>query len=120
MAKEEKTVVAFKHTVNEARGEVRLVIDDVELVIAATLGGLSAVSSRLQCKSLNDLFTRLSGVEVSATEAAIALLTVKGDAIEALTKLRLKHFLACASAFTAALSHHFDGDEGNDLAAPAA
>lgn len=111
---------AFKHAINEARGEVRLVIDDVELVIAATIGGLSAVSSRLQCKSLDDLIQRLSGAEVSATEAAIALLTVKGDVVGALEKLNLRHFRACAAAFTAALSHHIGGDEGNEPAAQAA
>ncbi|MDO3431191.1 hypothetical protein QWJ46_00690 [Rhizobium sp. CBN3] len=103
----------YKHPVNEARGEARLIIDGVELVIAATMGGLSALSSRLQCKSLNDLFLRLSGVEAAATVAAIELLTVKGNAVEAITKLKLKHFPACAVAFSAILAHHFDGDEGN-------
>jgi hypothetical protein len=121
MAKEEKkTVVAapakqpvYKHAVNEARGEARLVIDDVELVLAATMQGLAAVSSRLQCKSLNDLFLRLSGVEAAATWAGIEMLTIKGDVEKALEKLRLKHFTACAVAFSTILAHHFDGDEGN-------
>ncbi|RWX28959.1 hypothetical protein EHH54_31790 [Rhizobium leguminosarum] len=103
----------FKHAVNEARGEARLVIDDVELVLAAEMGRLAAVSMRLQCKSLNDLFMRLSGVEAAATVAGIELLTVKGSAIEAITKLKLKHFPACAAAFSMVLAHHFDGDEGN-------
>lgn len=103
----------YKHAVNEARGEARLIIDGVELVLAAEMGRLSAVSSRLQCKSLNDLFMRLSGVEAAATLAGIELLTVKGNALEAITKIKLKHFPACAAAFSAILSHHFDGDEGN-------
>ncbi|EJC75564.1 hypothetical protein Rleg10DRAFT_5802 [Rhizobium leguminosarum bv. trifolii WSM2012] len=103
----------YKYPVNEARGEARLVIEGVELVLAAEMGRLSAVSTRLQCKSLNDLFLRLSGVEAAATVAGIELLTVKGNALEAITKLKLKHFPACAAAFTAILSHHFDGDEGN-------
>ncbi|NZD50541.1 hypothetical protein [Rhizobium leguminosarum] len=107
------TETTYKHPVNEARGEARLVIDDVELVLAATMGGLSAVSTRLQCKSLNDLFLRLSGVEAAATVAGIELLTIKGNAIEAITKLKLKHFSACAAAFAMILAHHFDGDEGN-------
>lgn len=114
MANEENAKVAeFKHQVNEARGETRLVIDDVELVLGAEIGRLSAVSSRLQCKSLNDLFMRLSGVEAAATLAGIELLTVKGNALEAITKIKLKHFPACAAAFSTILSHHFDGDEGN-------
>jgi hypothetical protein len=122
MAVEEKTMAepVYKFPVNEARGEARLVIDDVELVLAATMGGLSSVSSRLQCKSLNDLFYRLSGVEVAATIAAIELLAVKGNVSEALLKLRLKHFPACAAAFEAVLAHHMDGDEGNVEAAPKA
>lgn len=119
MAKEEKKPAspvkapAYKFPVNEARGEARLMIDDVELVLAGTMQGLAAVSSRLQCKSLNDLFLRLSGVEASATWVGIELLTIKGDAVEALQKLKLKHFDACAVAFAAVLSNHFDGDEGN-------
>lgn len=131
MGKGEKTTMAevetapavkalvHKYPVNGARGEVRLVIADVELVIAATLGGLSAVSSRVQCKSLNDLFIRLSGVEVEATVAAIELLTVpeKGDWQAAIGKLNLRHFASVKDAFLAALSHHLDGGEGN---APAA
>lgn len=114
MAEEEKAKVAeYKYPINEARGEARLVIDDVELVLAATMGGLSAVSTRLQCKSFNDLFMRLSGVEVAATFAAIELLTIKGNALEALSKVSLKHFSACAATFHALLAHHFGGDEGN-------
>jgi hypothetical protein len=116
--KEEKTMATTaepvcKHAVNEARGEARLVIDGVELVLAAEMARLSAVSTRLQCKSLNDLFMRLSGVEAAATLAGIELLTVKGNALEAITKIKLKHFPDCAAAFSAILSHHFDGDEGN-------
>jgi len=107
----------YKFPVNEARGEARLVIDDVELVLAAEMGRLSAVSSRLQCKSLNDLFLRLSDVEPAATVAGIELLTVRGNAIEAITKLKLKHFGACKIAFLSVLAHHFDGDEGNAEAA---
>lgn len=107
---------AYKHAVNEARGEARLVIDGVELVLAAEMGRLSAVSTRLQCKSLNDLFMRLSGVEAAATLAGIELLTVKGNALEAITKIKLKHFPDCAAAFSAILAHHFEDDEGNGAA----
>ncbi len=107
----------YKYPVNEARGEARLIVDGVELVLAATMGGLSAVSTRLQCKSLNDLFLRLSGVEAAATVAGIELLTIKGNAIEAITKLKLKHFPACAAAFSAVLAHHFEDEEGNVEAA---
>ncbi|GAJ91039.1 hypothetical protein [Rhizobium rhizogenes] len=121
MAKEEKKgVVAtkavtkpFPLSVNEARGEAPLWIADVPLVLAAEMSRLAAVSSRLQCKSLNDLFLRLSGVEAAATWAGIELLTVKGDVVKALEALKLQHFTACAVAFSAILAHHFDGDEGN-------
>ncbi|KAA0689856.1 hypothetical protein DTW90_30660 [Neorhizobium sp. P12A] len=103
--------------VNGARGEVALRAGGQDLVIAATMKGLSAVSTQLQCKSLADLFVRLTGTEVAATEAAIAHLTVRGDAVAALAKLKLKDFKACSEAFAAALAHHFDGDEGNAEAA---
>ncbi len=108
---------SFKLPVNEARGEARLVIDDVELVIAAEMGRLASLSSRLQCKSLNDLFMRLSDVEVGATVAGIEFLTVRGDALAAIEKLKLIHFTACKAAFLTVLGHHFNGDEGNGEAA---
>lgn len=115
MAVEEKP---FPLAVNEARGEVALWVDDVPLVLAAEMSGLSAVSSRLQCKSLNDLFLRLSDVEAAATIAGIELLTVKGKPLEAIQKIKLKHFGACRVAFMAVLAHHFDEeDEGNVEAA---
>lgn len=121
MAKEEtKTATAkpFPLEVNEARGEVALWVGDVPLVLAAEMSRLSAVSSRLQCKSLNDLFLRLSDVEAAATIAGIELLTVKGNALEAIQKIKLKHFGACRVAFMAVLAHHFDEeDEGNVEAA---
>ncbi|HEY0120547.1 MAG TPA: hypothetical protein VGC14_02100 [Rhizobium sp.] len=107
----------FPLPVNGARGEAPLWIDDVPLVLAATMQGLANVSSRLECKSINDLFTRMSGAEAAATWVGIELLTVRGDRHDALDKLRLKHFTTCAAAFSAILAHHFDGDEGNAEAA---
>ena len=103
--------------VNGARGEVALKIGDVDLVIAATMKGLAAVSTRLGCQSLADLFLRLSGTEVAATMAAISLLTVRGDGEKAVEQLKLKDYPACAEAFAKALSHHFDGEPKNGEAA---
>lgn len=103
--------------VNGARGEVALTIGDVELVIAATMEGLSRVSTELDCKSLADLFLRLSGVEVAATRSAIRLLTVRGDAVKALAAMKLKDFAHIAPAFEKALGHHFEADSGNENAA---
>jgi len=103
----------FPLPVNEARGEVALWVGDVPLVIAAEMEGLSVLSSRLECKSLHDLFTRLSATEVSATRSALPALAVKGKAEDALKVLKLK---AIAEAFSKALSHHFDDDEGNGAA----
>ena len=97
--------------VNGARGEVLLDIGGEEIVIAATMNGLSVVSTRLECKSLQDLFLRLSGTELAATQVAISALAVRGDPTKALAKLKLKHFPAIAEAFSKALSHHFDDDD---------
>jgi hypothetical protein len=105
--------------VNGARGEVGLTIGGTEIVIAATMAGLAAVSTRLECKSMGDLFQRLSGVEPAATMAAIELLAVKGDGEEAAGKLKLKHFKAAAEAINAALAHQLMDDEGNGEAAEA-
>lgn len=103
--------------VNGARGEVALRIGNVDLVIAAEMGRLAAVSTALDCKSLNDLFTRLSEVEVAAVNVALPLLTVRGDAAAAAKALKLRDFKACAAAFNAALAHHFRADGGNAEAA---
>lgn len=100
--------------VNGARGEVALTVGGVDLVIAATMAGLAAISTRLECKSLADLFVRLSGVEAAATMAAVELLTVRGDKMAAVAALKLKDFKACADAFAVALSHHFDSEPKND------
>ncbi|MGH0318274.1 hypothetical protein NKY46_18750 [Sinorhizobium meliloti] len=114
MAEEEKkSMKPFPLEVNGARGEASLKIDDVELVVAATMSGLAKVSTRLECKSFQELFMRLSGVEAAAVLAGIELLTIKGDRLAAIQKLKLKHFKDCAEAFNTALAHHFDGDEGN-------
>lgn len=117
MAKEEKTVAKVKKPfpleVNGARGEAELWVGDVPLVVAASMSGLAAVSTRLECKSFQELFVRLSDVEAAATIAGIELLTVRGDRLAAIQALKLKHFAACKAAFLTALGHHFDGDEGN-------
>ncbi len=110
----------MEHAVNAARGEVALKIGTVNLVLAASIEGLSAVSTALDCKSLSDLFVRLSGTEVAATRAAIQFLTIEGDKDEALAALKLKHFSACADAFTKVLAHHFEGEGGNAPAAKGA
>ncbi|CAI2935017.1 hypothetical protein [Aminobacter niigataensis] len=114
MAIEEKP---FPLEVNGARGEVALWIGNVPLVLAAEMSRLAALSTRLECKSLEDLFLRLSGVELVATMAALSLLAVRGDSAAAIRALKLKHFNACAAAFAAALSHHFDGEPKNEDAA---
>ena len=101
--------------VNSARGEIALKIDDVNLVVAATMAGLAAVSRALQCKSLVDLWQRLDGVEVEATLAAIEFLTVKGDWAAAIKKIQLKHFKACQIAFKMMIAAHLDV-EGNEAA----
>lgn len=101
-------------SVNGARGEVSLRAGGEDLVIAATMQGLAAVSTRLDCKSLADLFERLTKVEVSAMMAGVELLAIKGNGAKAAANLKLSDGRACADAFSAALAHHFDGDEGND------
>lgn len=117
---EEKTVSGNSALeCNGARGEVALRVAGVDLVIAAEMGKLAAVSTALECKSLADLFMRLSGVEAAATMAGIRFLTVRGDAEKAVAGLRLKDFTACAEAFAKALAHHFQDDVGNATAAKA-
>lgn len=100
----------MKYPVNGARGEVGIKIGDVDIVIAATMGGLAAVSTDLGCKSMQDLFDRLSNVEVAAALSAVRHLTILGDASAAVTALKIGHFPALSKAFEAALSHHFQDE----------
>ncbi|GEC15154.1 hypothetical protein [Nitrobacter winogradskyi] len=108
---------------NGARGEVPLRVGSVDLVIAAEIGRLAAVSTALDCKSFGDLYQRLLGVEVAATIAGVQHLAVKGDGARAAAELTLPDFPACAKAFAAALSHHLKDSEGKakagDEGAPA-
>jgi hypothetical protein len=103
--------------VNGARGEAALRIGSVDLVIAAEIGRLAAVSTALECKSFIDLYQRLLGVEIAATMAGIQHLTVRGNAAAAIAQMRLKDLPACKAAFAATLSHHLGDDEGKGGAA---
>lgn len=110
-------------SVNGARGEVALRVGTVDLVIAAEMGRLAAVSTALDCKSFGDLYQRLLGVEVAATIAGVQHLAVKGDGARAALELSLADFPAIAKAFATALSHHLKDAEGkaeaDDEGAPA-
>lgn len=109
----------MEHLVNGARGEVALRIGTVNLVIAAEIERLAAVSTALNCKSFRDLYQRLLDVEVAATMAGIQHLTIRGDASAALVALKLRHFPACKESFSEALNYHLvdDLDSGKDVAA---
>jgi len=99
---------------NSERGEVPLAIGGVEIVIAATMGGLAKVSSALKCDGFADLFTRLTQVEVNAVIAGIEFLAVRGDVGKALKCLSIADLPACRTAFLAAMMHHADKvDAGN-------
>ena len=97
---------------NGARAEVPLRVGSVDLVIAAEMGRLAAVSTALDCKSFGDLYQRLLGVEVAATMAGIQHLAIKGDGARAVMELTLRDFPSCAKAFAAALGHHLKDAEG--------
>ncbi len=91
---------------NAERGEVPLTIGGVEIVIAATMQGLAAVSSRCGCKSFQDLYALLYNVEVNAVLAGVEAMAVRGDVQAALKALTLRDFPAVRIAFIAALTHH--------------
>ncbi len=92
--------------VNGERGEVALRIGTVDLVIAAEMGRLAALSTDLKCMSFEDLYVRLVNVEVAASLSAVSRLAVRGDHDRALKELTLEDFPAMKIAFTAALMHH--------------
>lgn len=105
---------------NPARGEVSLSIDGHEVILAAELGRLASVSKALDCQSLEDLWGKLTSMEVGAVMAGVGALTVRGDKAGALNALRLRHFKACQEAFIAALSYQMEPAGNGDAAAGAA
>lgn len=102
---------------NAERGEVPLTVGGVDLVIAAEMRGLAALSTRLNCQSFMELYLKLAGVELAATIAAVEILTIKGDGIKAVADMSIADLPACKVAFTAALLHHADKARGNAVAA---
>lgn len=98
---------------NSERGEVPLTVGGVDLVVAAEMGRLASLSGRLQCQSFIELYSKLAGVELVATMAAVELLAVKGDTGAALKAMTLADLPACKDAFVAALLHHADKSSGN-------
>jgi hypothetical protein len=97
--------------VNGARGEVALRIGSVDLVIAAEMGRLAALSTAMGHPSLAEFQRRLIGLEVSTAVLAIRHLTVLGDAEAAIRAMRISDFDACSTAFVSALNHHFEGKD---------
>lgn len=102
---------------NGERGEVDLRVAGIDLVIAAELDRLAALSTRLGCPTLQNLYNRLIGAEVAATISAVEILAVRGDAQTARAKMTLADFPACKTAFMAALMHHLRDSEGKAGAA---
>ncbi len=65
---------------NSIRGEVRVAIGPVTIVMAPTMGNLARLSHALDHPMFAQLYQRLVGTEIVATRAAIRHLTVGGEA----------------------------------------
>lgn len=101
---------------NSERGEVPLTVGGVDLVIAAEMGRLASMSSRLGCQSFADLYLKLVNVELNTVLLGIELLSVKGDAGKAVKSITLRDLPACKDAFAAALLHHADKPKNEEAA----
>lgn len=106
--------------VNAARGEVLADAGGVEIVLCAEMERLAALSARLNCQSLQELYGRLIGSEPRATLAAVEILAVKGDAErarKALGALRggpaMQALTTLAKSIAAALAAHMNDDDGD-------
>jgi hypothetical protein len=102
---------------NGERGEVPLTVGGVDLVIAAEMGRLAALSTRLHCSTFVEMYSKLAGAEVNAVMAGVELLTVRGNAAKALKDMQLSDLPKCVDAFMAAFAHHAEKVSGNDQAA---
>ncbi len=81
---------------NGIRGEVRVAIGPVTIVMAPTMGNLARLSHALDHPMFAQLYQRLVGTEIVATRAAIRHLTVSGEAADG-------EALSAGAAATAAL-----------------
>lgn len=108
----------LKH--NSERGEVPLAVGGVDLVIAAEMQGIAAVSKALGSKSFAEMFVKLVSGEPNAMIAGVESLTVQGDAGKAIKAMTIKDIGPCMKAFEAALLHHSDRTEGGEGNADAA
>lgn len=99
---------------NSERGEVPLTIGGVELVIAAEMGRLAALSTRLGAKTFMEMYSPLAGAEINAVMAGVELLTIKGDVGKALKEMTLSDLHKCVDAFVKVFTHHADKVPGND------
>lgn len=99
---------------NGERGEKPLSISGVEIVIAAEMGRLAALSSRLGSNSFIEMYSKLAGAEVNAVMAAVELLAVKGDVPKALKAMQLSDLPKCVDAIMAVFAHHAEKVPGNE------
>ncbi len=101
---------------NSERGEVPLTIGSVDLVIAAEMGRLAALSTRLGAKSFMDMYTPLANAEINAVLAGVELLTIKGDVGKALKEITLSDLSKCVKAFGKVFTHHADQTKNDEPA----
>ncbi|WP_407122749.1 hypothetical protein [Bradyrhizobium sp. STM 3561] len=102
---------------NEERGEKPLSIGGTEIVVAAEMGRLAALSSRLGASSFVEMYSKLAGAEINAVMAAVELLAVRGDAAKAIKGMTLADLPKCVDAIMAVFAHHAEKVPGNDQAA---
>lgn len=102
---------------NGERGEVPLTVGGVDLVIAAEMGRLAALSTRLGCNTFVEMYSKLAGAEVNAVMAGVELLAVRGNVAKALKEMQLSDLPKSVDAFMAAFAHHAEKVPGNGLAA---
>lgn len=114
--------------VNPLRGEAKVRIGDVEIVMAATMERLEQLSTAIGAQTLQDLHARLIGTEIATTRAAIRILTLRGErngepmkahqaSIAALDALAINDMPALQGAFLRLLSamvREPDPEEGRE------
>lgn len=68
---------------NPIRGEATAKVGDVTLTLAMTMQGLANLSSTIKAVSLEELYQKLVGFELTATMAAIQAFTTGGKSDDA-------------------------------------
>ncbi len=95
---------------NEARGEASLKIGEHGLILRCSPDSLARFSTAIGARTMNDVLTRIIGMEPSAMLAVIGCFTVEGDSEAALSAIKGQDYKRICDAGSAVVTAHMSED----------